>query len=77
MDLYTLTLKAIRTLLVEIDKTDYVPVVDECIDKWENEKNDIVIRDVDHGQQCHGTGDTGYGVAHTTGAAAAGNDVSG
>lgn len=44
MDLYTLTLKAIRTLLVEIDKTDYVPVVDECIDKWENEKNCDMFR---------------------------------
>ena len=39
MDLYTLTLKGIIALLESIDKKSYIPVVEECIEKWENEKD--------------------------------------
>ena len=38
MDLYTMTLRGIKTLLAEINMNDYIPVIDECIEKWENEK---------------------------------------
>ena len=39
MDLFVRTLKGVRALLEEINKKDYIPVVDECIGKWENEKD--------------------------------------
>ncbi len=37
MDLYTLTLKAVRAVLEEIGQDAYLPVVDECINKWEKD----------------------------------------
>lgn len=48
MDLYTMTLKAVGTLLTEINKEDYLPIIDECIDKWENNKDcDMFRREFD------------------------------
>lgn len=44
MDLYTLTLRSLRTLLEEIGQNDYVPIIDECIEKWEKENNCEMLR---------------------------------
>ena len=44
VDKYKLTLSALKTLLTEIEQTEYVPVVDECIEKWETEKDLDMIR---------------------------------
>ena len=44
MDLYTLTLKGIIALLESIDKKSYIPVVEVCIEKWENEKDTDLFR---------------------------------
>ena len=50
MDLYTMTLRGIKTLLAEINMNDYIPVIDECIEKWENEKNcEMLRREFDKG----------------------------
>lgn len=44
MDLYTLTLKGVIALLESIDKKSYIPVVEDCIEKWEKEKNCDLFR---------------------------------
>ena len=39
MDYYSLTLGALKMLLEEINKTSEAAVVEECIEKWQNDKN--------------------------------------
>ena len=44
MELYGLTLNAIKTLLTDIGMKKYADIVGECIDKWESEKNVDMFR---------------------------------
>ncbi len=44
MEMYGMTLNAIKTLLTDIRMTKYADIVDECIDKWESEKNVDMFR---------------------------------
>lgn len=48
MDYYSITLNAIRKLLLKVGKDKYADVVSECIEKWETEKDcDMFRREFD------------------------------